>query len=580
MRPPLRSLPLTALSLALVLVSAGAAVADDPDSTQSTADPQVAARRANTLRAIALRGWILPREVDASDPKVRLLVLLPEGPLLARAVITIDGRPFREYREKMVTEALTGADRDGDGRVTWSELAELPAAGRYRQALAGSPAAFQLDDDDAVSPREMRHFFALLNGGAGLSIGPIQTTTAPGHAPLFETLDQDGNQRLTPGEMQRSIERLRRLDADDNEILDPAELVERSLRGYIPRGATRATTPAFLRHLDSATDWQELLAELRERYAGGDSLAATRFAYTPRLYEQLDANGDQQLVPAEMHRLLDLPPHLELAVRLGRNADDAKPLEVLAVDEDLQLSDQAAANSDGQLLLAFSQTLLRVSIYEMPNYASAYASQAKSLLQRYDKNKNGYVEAEEVEANQALKSQFDNWDQDGNGMVYEREILEYYQRQQEPRQHQASIAAVERNFPLLAALDGDRDGRLNLQELYGTPQELQELDHDQDGTLERGELPRTIDLVFSRSSYAYQGGRRGIRRPAFNRPNGQDAAGSSLDWFQAMDRNRDGVVSRREFLGTERQFRQLDQNGNRFLEESEAGDRGKQESGE
>jgi hypothetical protein len=46
-------------------------------------------------------------------------------------------------------------------------------------------------------------------------------------------------------------------------------------------------------------------------------------------------------------------------------------------------------------------------------------------------------------------------------------------------------------------------------------------------------------------------------------------------WFKKMDRNRDGDVSRREFLGTDEQFRQLDTDGDGLVsvEEAEAFDR-------
>ena len=41
-------------------------------------------------------------------------------------------------------------------------------------------------------------------------------------------------------------------------------------------------------------------------------------------------------------------------------------------------------------------------------------------------------------------------------------------------------------------------------------------------------------------------------------------------WFVHMDRNNDGDISRREFLGDSRQFRAPDTNGDDFIDRAEA----------
>ena len=41
-------------------------------------------------------------------------------------------------------------------------------------------------------------------------------------------------------------------------------------------------------------------------------------------------------------------------------------------------------------------------------------------------------------------------------------------------------------------------------------------------------------------------------------------------WFQKMDRNRDGDVSRKEFLGTDEQFRAIDTDGDGLISVAEA----------
>ena len=40
-------------------------------------------------------------------------------------------------------------------------------------------------------------------------------------------------------------------------------------------------------------------------------------------------------------------------------------------------------------------------------------------------------------------------------------------------------------------------------------------------------------------------------------------------WFEHMDTNHDGVISRREFLGDENQFQSLDANRDLFVEPDE-----------
>src|SRR5262249_59286166 len=88
---------------------------------------------------------------------------------------------------------------------------------------------------------------------------------------------------------------------------------------------------------------------------------------------------------------------------------------------------------------------------------------------------------------------------------------------------------------------------------------VERFDRDKDGLLSPGEVPRRFRVTLSRrlSGVGPNLGPVVVRRdgPPAPRP----AVGPV--WFQKMDRNRDGVVSRREFLGTHDDFPRIDTNG-------------------
>jgi Ca2+-binding EF-hand superfamily protein len=105
-------------------------------------------------------------------------------------------------------------------------------------------------------------------------------------------------------------------------------------------------------------------------------------------------------------------------------------------------------------------------------------------------------------------------------------------------------------------------------------------DLDGDGAIHRNELPRQFQITLVAGAPNYASMNRGmmmIRTPGGGfAPPQPGAAGSSRGplWFRKMDRNGDGEVSAREFLGSRDDFRRIDANGDGFisLEEAEHAD--------
>ena len=109
--------------------------------------------------------------------------------------------------------------------------------------------------------------------------------------------------------------------------------------------------------------------------------------------------------------------------------------------------------------------------------------------------------------------------------------------------------------------DGDGDGRVSADEI---PYHFQV-------NIARGGLLRSDRRRHGRSRCRGRWPRAGRSRPA-----------AGPDWFQKMDRNHDGDVSRREFLGPRDQFDRLDRDNDGLIdadEASKAGDTSRDKSG-
>jgi Ca2+-binding EF-hand superfamily protein len=150
-------------------------------------------------------------------------------------------------------------------------------------------------------------------------------------------------------------------------------------------------------------------------------------------------------------------------------------------------------------------------------------------------------------------------DSNRDGKIGEYELASFLDRQQPACRALLRAWATTRDRSLLATLDPDADGTLTARELHQASARLRSLDQDGDGRLQPQEMPVSLVVALLRGNPLRD--HELFVVPASARP----ADGQVPAWFTAMDSNRDGEISRREFLGAVEQFETLDRDRDGYV---------------
>jgi len=409
--------------------------------------------------------------------------------------------------------------------------------------------------------------------GPPLVLSAQTETGGEADASLFQHLDLNGDGVLTADELRKARETLAPLDADDDETISIAELAAASQnRGS--RSDGRANTrrlPLMMLGPDTSADSiaEALLREYGSGAKPGDRrLDAAALGLAPQDIRPFDGAGDGRLGASELAKLvLGLPPQLELSFELfdqrrGRPRVSVAPGKRPPAFEWQQSSADAATLVVNGLRVALSAKRTRSSVGDMSRF---YALRFNIV----DADKNNYLDRKEFAALGLPDADFTAVDANGDGQIVPTELANYLKRKAGGQVDQVLVAVSDESKSLFNFLDTRPDGRLCPRELNAAAARLAELDKNKDGQLTLGELRTQIRIEVE------------ARRPSAPRPNILVAGPRSQsptvvprdrgpEWFLRMDRNYDGDVSWREFLGPRQVFDQLDADHDGLLSPEEA----------
>jgi Ca2+-binding EF-hand superfamily protein len=560
----------------------------------------ISANAADTPKAEA------PKEVAVDDDDVHDLVFMSDArPILIRLHVRIDGKRYGAAFDNYLAELFDFLDRDRDGVLSRDEADRAPSGPQLLQMRqngytfgiggAGTFATFsELDEDsdEEVTLEEFRNYYHRTAPSLQLVVNP--SVRGAGNDALTDTLfrllDKNRDGKLSKEELSQAEKVLRAYDANDDELVSATELSIASgtqvaaLDGFggdmmMNRKNPRNEPSAFFlippgdpaARLNFA---QKVVAYYDKN--GDGKLSRTEIDLPADVFKELDLNKDGELSPVEIMRMLRRPPDLEYVVRLGKLSDKESPTD--AVGKPAPLAKYAKGGTAGNILLALGDSQLDLRRVEsgygsndqLAAAAAGVRQQYVSFLKMADTKGKGYIEKEDITKPQYRQVQtlFDLADRDGDGKLTEAELNAYFEMQAKAVGSYISISVTDNGRGLFDILDANRDGSLGLRELRTAWTRLAPYDRNGDGCISREEIPRQFQVMIGLGQ-ATQFGQRPAQ-PAMGAPPTVGTTNRGPIWFRKMDRNGDGDVSLREFLGTREQFDKIDTDGDGLISLEEA----------
>ncbi len=538
-----------------------------------------------------------------------VVFLSGSGPLVVRFEIRADGKPLQTAWEEFVDYVFKYADTDGDGVLSRAEAEAAPDPASFGNNLFffggpgmnnGNRAKMDANGDGKVTKAEFAEYmrtsgqppFTLHAGPERPQGGPVMRNpfqqpkpgTADLNKALMKLLDKDGDGKLARAELAAAPQAFRRLDLDEDEIITQQELLPGTgqlnvlfaVRSYVESGPQKQppdNTPVFLASPSQSP--RDLARRLLTRYGGAKkTLTREDIGLDAATFARLDRDGDGKLDAEELARLLPRAPDMVLRVRLGERGAGEPAVELVggkpAPGVTVRTAPDTIVFTVGKERLA-----VRVGASKPRSQLGAFLRQiVTAQFTAADRDNNGYID--EKEANMSGFGRiFKTLDRDGDGKVYEKDVIAYLETveglQTRATTSCASVHFADSGRGLFDLFDADRDGRLSLREIHALPRLVDELDRDGDGALGEAEIPHSYLLRVEQGA----GTNRGQDPFAVYEALGVNAGpapptGKGPVWFQRMDRNRDGDVSRAEFLGSDALFRRIDADGDGLISLEEA----------
>ena len=517
---------------------------------------------------------VFPVGVAAASESFEDILYLGDVPVLLRLELVVDGKPWKETRRSIALRQFELLDSDSDGHLQVEQLEGLPLS----DFDASRVESWDTEDaDEKLSRNEFLNVIAKFGQPAFLLAEG--DSRAASRVKLFPHLDVNQDGKLTGDELKQARKNLAWLDYDDDETISTTELAPFAnplfQQGFIGREQPLAKNAPFVA-VGSFSSKADLATSLLKRY--GDATDETPVeALRCQLGDlgpsdatrPFDENKDQQLDHTEATRYLEsMKPDIVLQVELPVRRASRPKVKLLA--DEIKASKRRPSRIRGSSRLPLKAGKTSFDVRVLSSLTKTADNRNFFLLEfrRADEDKNTYLDAMEF-GRIGLDAPFDRVDIDGDEKVIRDELIAYLERDAFASQSQIVMSVAADSKTLFSEFDRNIDQRLTVREFKEMGNRLQYLDLNGDGTVEANEMAHEYRLMFSmgrprvfqQAMSSQQNNNTPTPRATPNR--------QAPEWFRKMDRNQDGDLSWREFLGKKKTFEDLDKDSDGLVSAAE-----------
>ena len=586
---------------ALVFASLGTARGEGPDAAtaaSATSAPSPAPTASSTASSVEATA-ASPASADVQD----LVVLAPASPIVVRLHIQLQGQPYQSTWGDYLWERFSELDTNGDGSLDNDEYYRGNWEGGFvqRRDAAGRTVAERLTfleidvnpQDDAISFTEFAERLADRCFSVSGNAGRQQNN---GQDALITRIDSNRDGRLARDEVTTAIAMLYKFDLNEDDLLSDLELradgnpfanrfafnqggqqtsQAATALAPIPGAQLESVAHAAFLHYDHPDNSS---FEANDPNAKSDGqLSPQELRIASDTYQAADSDKSGLLNEVEFAAwLASRPPDVELSANLDADVPAEQRLRQSssAIDAGASTAVQpvveivSSPSKAGTISVRAQQCEIVLSAAGVTSFAKQ-RSNLETTFKRIDADQNGYIDEQEARNQLGNRSQFARMDADRDGKMFVEEYLRFQESEHKLSSRRVAATVTDQGSRLLEIVDTNSNSQLSIRELRVLPAMLATWDTNADGDVAADELPRRYQVQIAPGA---GGATLGLAVPiAFNGMANTEAklSGQGPEWFQRMDRNGDGDLSRREFLGSRADFQRLDADGDGLVDLSE-----------